>query len=280
MKVLAPGVCSNSQAYFHTPSIQARQMFFYPLCAGHFFCDSTYYVDRRQYDSFLVMYVERGSGYVELDGIQTPLKAGSFLMLDCYLPHRYGTTEGWETYWLHFDGVLARQYYDYCTAHGNILKLTQPFAARQNLVKLFEELQSRPIVNEAVSSRRITALLTEFLCEQDHSTVQTGSAAVESAIAYISENAHLPITLDMVAQHASLSRYHFVRTFKKETGFTPHEYLLLTRINMAKYLLRTGKEPVKAIAYRCGFQSESSFCTAFKKIVSLTPMQYREGSDE
>ena len=255
-------------------------MFFYPLCAGHFFCDSTYHVDRLQYNSFLAMYVEKGSGYVTLNGVRTPLKAGSFLLLDCYSAHHYGTQEGWEIYWLHFDGPLARQYYNSCTECSNIFKLAQPFTARQNLIKLFEEQQNKRKVNEAIASRRITTLLTEFLCDNNQTALQGANGAIDAALTYIAENANKPITLDMMAQQASLSRYYFVRTFKKETGFTPHEYLLNTRINMAKYLLRAGQEAVKSIAYRCGFQSESSFCTAFKKVVGITPMQYREGAEE
>ncbi len=91
-------------------------------------------------------------------------------------------------------------------------------------------------------------------------------------------NEHLtePLTLDDLAARASLSPYYFTRLFKKETGFTPHEYLIAMRINSAKFLLKTTSASIKEICFLTGFASESSFCTTFKKWVNATPSSYRE----
>lgn len=74
---------------------------------------------------------------------------------------------------------------------------------------------------------------------------------------------------------AGLSPYYFLRLFASETGFTPHQYLINTRINAAKFLLRSPDIPVKDISVRTGFTSESTFCTCFKKNEGMTPGQYR-----
>lgn len=51
-------------------------------------------MERTHYDSFLVMYVARGSGYWSSGGQEIPVPEGSLLFLDCYRPHCYGTRSG------------------------------------------------------------------------------------------------------------------------------------------------------------------------------------------
>ena len=83
------------------------------------------------------------------------------------------------------------------------------------------------------------------------------------------------ITIKDLAERALLSPYHFIRTFKKQVGFTPHEYLVNTRINTARYLLKNTSMSTKDICFHCGFSSESVFCNAFKKNTTMTPSEYR-----
>lgn len=275
MKVYNQGVLEESEVYFHTHSFQASQMFFYPMCVGHYMCDKTYHVQRQRYNSFLIMYVVRGEGYIEEEGGKKPLKADSFAFLDCYQPHGYGTDKGWEIYWLHFDGIMARRYYAACTEGSRILTPASSYAGARSLRKIFETYSTSHKVNEAVLSRRITDLLTELLCARSEMDSEGHSGMVEETLAFISENANQPLTLQDMADHASLSPYHFSRIFKRETGFTPHEYLVYTRVNMAKYMLRGGVHTVKSIAFQCGFNSECSFCTTFKRVTGKTPAEYR-----
>ena len=98
---------------------------------------------------------------------------------------------------------------------------------------------------------------------------------IEDSIAYINEHITQDLTLDHLAAQATLSPFYFSRLFKKETGFSPHNYIITTRINNAKYLLRTSDASVKTICFETGFTSESSFCTAFRRETGLSPSQYR-----
>ena len=83
------------------------------------------------------------------------------------------------------------------------------------------------------------------------------------------------LDLAVVAGQVNVNPAYFSTLFRQETGFSPHEYLLRTRISMAKYLLRGSGLSVKVIAFRCGFAGESSFCTAFKRLEGVTPAGYR-----
>ena len=104
MKINELGVLPESNAYFHTPSVMAQHLFFTLNCTGHYFCNEYYAVSRAAYDSFLILYVVRGKGYCYLDNRRVELHVGSLVILDCYLPQRYGTDSSWEIYWIHFTG--------------------------------------------------------------------------------------------------------------------------------------------------------------------------------
>ena len=83
------------------------------------------------------------------------------------------------------------------------------------------------------------------------------------------------LTMEELADHVSLNLSYFIRCFKKETGMTPHSYLISIRLQQAVYYLKTTDRTVKDIGFACGFQSENSFCITFKKHKGYTPSEYR-----
>lgn len=85
------------------------------------------------------------------------------------------------------------------------------------------------------------------------------------------------LTLDDLAGVAGLSRYHFLRAFRRDVGVTPHAYLTSRRIAAAKGLL-AGAAPLSEVALASGFYDQSHFSRAFKGCTGVTPGQYRRGA--
>ena len=81
------------------------------------------------------------------------------------------------------------------------------------------------------------------------------------------------IDLSNIADEAYFSKFHFIREFKSVYRKTPHQYLILVRIEKALELLKTGI-PVSETCYAVGFESLSSFSGLFKRMVGKTPSQY------
>ncbi|GLU32470.1 AraC family transcriptional regulator [Trinickia caryophylli] len=83
------------------------------------------------------------------------------------------------------------------------------------------------------------------------------------------------LDLDSLARHAGLSPYHFVRTFRRATGTTPHQYVLRARLRAAA--ARLADEPAKIvdIALDCGFDDLSNFNRAFRAEFGANPRAYR-----
>ncbi|NUJ40462.1 helix-turn-helix transcriptional regulator [Pseudoalteromonas sp. 0303] len=82
------------------------------------------------------------------------------------------------------------------------------------------------------------------------------------------------IELDDMAKAAFLSRFHYVRVFRRMYGLTPRAYLRDIRISKAKELLKNG-ETITTVCFEVGYDSLSTFSSVFKKCAGCTPKEYQ-----
>jgi AraC family transcriptional regulator len=99
---------------------------------------------------------------------------------------------------------------------------------------------------------------------------------LRTVIEYIMENLGGSPTLEQMAAVVHLSPYHFARQFKAATGLPPHQYVIARRVERAQQLLRAdGELGLVQVALRVGFSDQSRFSLHFKRIVGVTPRQFR-----
>jgi AraC family transcriptional regulator len=89
------------------------------------------------------------------------------------------------------------------------------------------------------------------------------------------DDAGSPLTVAELARRQGMSVRHFTRLFRASTGRTVSDFAAQIRIDRARTLLADPRILIKEIAYRCGFQSSSSFSSAFRRATNLTPQQFR-----
>src|SRR5215216_5065207 len=82
------------------------------------------------------------------------------------------------------------------------------------------------------------------------------------------------LDVEDLAREAHASPAHFIRSFKRAFGETPHKYLQRRRVERAMELLRETDLMVTAISLEVGFQSLGSFSSAFKELVGESPIDY------
>ena len=85
-----------------------------------------------------------------------------------------------------------------------------------------------------------------------------------------------PLDVPALAQIASVSEAHFIRTFRATFGETPHRYLQRRRVERAMFLLRATDRSVTDICLDVGFNSLGTFSRIFQAIVGEAPTAYRE----
>ena len=91
---------------------------------------------------------------------------------------------------------------------------------------------------------------------------------------YIDKHFSENINLEKIAGKALVSKFHFIRLFKKYYGRTPNQYLQGVRIENAKKLLQRRKS-IDEVCVAIGFTSKTTFVSLFKKLTGLTPLAYQ-----
>lgn len=91
---------------------------------------------------------------------------------------------------------------------------------------------------------------------------------------YLYENPAADYTIDQLASRFYLSKYHMMRLFKQETGYTISNYICEKRLLMAKELL-SQKLPITEVCYQCGFKNYAAFLRAYKKMFGELPSHYK-----
>lgn len=114
---------------------------------------------------------------------------------------------------------------------------------------------------------------------QEYSEVRAGparsgrTAEFRRVCDYMESHYPEKITLDKLCGLAGLSKYHFIRSFTRDQGISPYNYLETIRIGAAKKLLEQGIAPSLA-ALKTGFSDQSHLTHFFKRYIGLTPGQY------
>ncbi len=127
------------------------------------------------------------------------------------------------------------------------------------------------------------ALFMEFLVQLNRASTSrelsaprmtASNSKILSILDYINHNLSETLNVDILAEQFHFSRYHLMRLFKQETGYTIARYITSKRLLAAKEML-TLDIPITEICYRCGFQNYSTFSRAYKAEFHETPRQSR-----
>ncbi len=271
----------DSVRCLHTPSLAARQTFFYVQEAGYFKTSPPYFTQRRNLSSFLVFRTLSGKGLLKYQDRSYILTPGSVAMIDCRQPHFYQCLPGqdWEFLWLHFNGATSLGYYESFAKNGTqILREDQDGLVKEKMRQILRLVQTQALHTEILASGLIMDILTRLLLLS--STEELGMGMIPDYLEQVLYKLHTQfasaLTLETLSREFGVSKYHLSREFKRYVGTTIHEQLTLARINHAKELLKHTSDSVEKIAYACGFYHASHFIKLFRTHEKTTPLQFRK----
>lgn len=279
MKSTELGVLKKSEVYFSSPSQTAKKLYYYPISAGHFFCIKGYHLIRDNYNSLLITHIIDGTFTYIKDGKHITARAGDTVILDCYKPHEYYTNDSFESIWIHISGANSFELFEEVEkTDGNLVKCRDINHVKKLLFRIYDSISGVNPPSELNISLDIYKIFAELLNPQ--SIKSKGESNYEDSILdvknYIAENLSEKLTVQRLADESHMSTSHFSRVFKQQTGFSPYDYVLITRLNKAKYLLQKTEMSVSSIAYETGFNSESNFICFFTDNEGISPGKFRK----
>ena len=279
MKCNETGVLKKSEVYFSSPSPLAKKIYFYPISAGHFYCDNNYHLIRDNYNSLLITHIIDGTFTYVKDGRYQTARKGDTVILDCYKAHEYYTNASLESIWVHVSGANSLEIFKEIEAlEDNLIKCKDVQHLKKLLFRIFDGMKGEIPTSELNYSLDIYKIFTELLNPQSAKT--KGEISYEDSVhkvkEYISDNLNEGITVKSLAELVNMSSSHFSRVFKQQTGFSPYDYILISRLNRAKYLLQTTNMTIASIAYDVGFNSESNFIYFFTENEGISPGKFRK----
>ena len=276
----------NSVWIIVTPSEIAKSSIMYVQELGDFISYKNYFTKREGLSSYLIKYTLSGEGSLEYGGKQYSIGPNQLFWIDCKNPQYYFTSpknEEWRVLWVHFFGANSSCYYQhFMTLNNNRNVVTMPSingveTAIRSLLSLNSNSNSHTLLTDIQSSSILASLMSECICAAADSDMQPPiPESVYLARTYILNNYHQRISLDDLAKRFAISKYYFEKLFKQHIGKTPNQFLILTRINRAKELLRTTNLLVSEISEKVGVPNINHFYNLFKKHEDLTPAVYRK----
>ena len=234
----------------------------------------------------LFLYVYSGGGSIVTKERIFPMRQGTLVLIGPGTYH-YTMPEAPETY-DRSKLILG----DNKTAHlGALLRQTEEYRDVLDQAVIYAQIppEEQSIVDQifagaaACGNRSseepvLLSLILQLLYYlKKYAVEQTAVSAgfMEKAIGYINGNIREPLEIDSICRAVNMSKYYFCRRFKYYTGQTVMEYVLNTRIVLAKGELESTGASISQISEKCGFSSTSYFCRAFKEATGYTPLQYR-----
>lgn len=152
---------------------------------------------------------------------------------------------------------------------------------RELMIEVLHEYTTSEEHNFAYIESLVTALAAHVIRRYSHDRLRAtnpaqglGPAILKKTVHFIHENLSEDISITRLAGEVELSTAHFARMFKNSTGLSPHQYVLLCRINRSKQLLMDRKLTLAEIAAKTGFCDQSHFTRSFQKLVHTTPSSY------
>ena len=132
--------------------------------------------------------------------------------------------------------------------------------------------------SEDYTEAQKSSLILKLVALADKYSVESAprvKGTVSSGLEYINTHIFEELTIDGICAEIHVSKYHFCHSFKEKVGLSVMDYVLRTRIVMAKAMLAKERISVSEVSARCGFSSLSYFSRVFKESVGMTPLEYR-----
>jgi len=249
---------------------------YYPNARGHYT-----YRKKGLPENFLFYCVD-GAGWYQIGDKKSEVGPNQFFILPQNVEHAYGSTDDnpWSIYWIHFGGDSLPQ----MNSLQAVQKHFKPFYIKSSseiqimFSRMYKALELGYSTDNLIFANLcLPHFLSLFIYNSKNTTVSPNDKldVVDSAILYMQEHINENISLQDLSSHYNYSASRFSSLFKQKTGYAPIDYFIQMKMQKASQQLDFSTNSVKDIALSMGFDDPYYFSKRFRKIIGLSPKQYR-----
>ena len=242
------------------------------------------------HSEFEILYITSGSCTVSVGGKEYDAEKGDLILINPMQVHsvRVNQDEAYSHKCMCFDlsivmnNRICENLKSECTSVIHLIKGNTPHAVY--LSELFEKAYLQ-VQNEGKTfAMEITAYITLMFSyiiknsltdEKRESPKESDFCSV--VLAYINDNYSEITSSKQVAEECFLNHSYFCRKFKENFGISFSAYLNRYRVSVARTMLEEGAGNISEISQRCGFETPAYFSKCFKKLVGVSPVEYKKG---
>lgn len=263
--------------------------------------DTSWSMEPNRHEFYEMVYIKKGNAVFEIAGYPAELGPNDIIIIKPNQFHKFivKSQSGCEfivlnfkfvsKFDMHLSGVSLEYFLDFVSGKESgafiKLKVSQKNEIINILNRILKEKENPDIGSGLLNYMLVMelfVLISRALKMEWEDSIKNKSSKlkelIQVSVSYINNNYEREISLKDIAQYVFLSTSYFTRAFKEEMGISPINYLLKTRIERAKELLKDSTQKISDIALSVGFSNQQRFNDIFKKYVKMTPLQYRKSN--
>lgn len=245
------------------------------------------------HDFFEIGYCYEGSGIFVVENKIFPFKAGDISIINSTEMHLAKSSKGTTSLWrflslkpeVLIQGSDLPNFFcgsNLCGPHfKNVISGHEHPTIEKLFLNLLQEIDDQKEFYQMAIKGILIPLFAELqrfnssLKSEDKEIDQTSFKQVMPALDFLAGHFDSSFEVDELAKICHLSSSHFRRLFKKATNLSPQEYLIQLRVKMAASMLKNTNHKVTTICQDVGFASISSLNRNFKRIMKMTPKEWK-----
>ena len=257
----------------HIVNTEKNNAEMYIISCGYInFCSNAKTLIEQGSTDHLILFIHQGKGYFELNGEIKAVQKDSFIY---YPPNAkqhyfYKPSDNAKVYFCHFGGNKINMLIKESNIKSStVYRVISPETIVDFFEKILSEYTFKEVLYNEIAKNQIIDIFS-LIARSSPENINNTKTPVHNALTDINKCSEQNRSLEEYAKMCNLSKYHFIRLFKKHTGCSPIEYRNKIRISLAQEYLTLTSMSVAEISEKLGFSSPSYFCRMYKKYTNKT----------
>lgn len=223
-------------------------------------------------DDYMLFLVEKGEFYINNGKDEALIGKNNAMIIMPGVKYHREVTKNLSFYIFRFttNEDLSDLPLKICFEDFNRIESSMNLMRKLNSDSLFDNVSLKECI--------LKDIINQYYIEKCYSeqTLRKKDALIDKAIIYFEKNLKSKNSLSEVSDELGISYVQFARRFRRYTGLSPNEYIIKSRMKLARELLGDEEVLIKEIAIVCGYENEYYFSYAFKKYNGISPSEYRK----